>query len=68
MGFLKEVIGIIKKNNPINVSCYILSKLHEAHEKSLNEGLAELLNYFLSKNSVSDTLIPSMIVEEKVEI
>ena len=36
--------------------------------QSLVEGVVKLLNYFPSKNRVSDTMIPSMIVEVKVKI
>ena len=36
--------------------------------QSLGEGAVGMFNYFPSKNSVSETMIPSMIVEGKKKI
>ena len=40
-----------------------IQEMHKSNVKITNRGVVYLLNRFLSKNGVSDTLIPSTIVE-----
>ena len=51
-----------KIQNPVYVSYCNLKKYTSIMMQSLVEVLVELLNYFLSNNRVSGTMIPSMIV------